>query len=193
MFDEGGNLSSDPLFVDADGLDGIPGTFDDDLRLTALSPAIDAGVNDSLLLDLFDLDADGNKAEFWPSDGAGHMRVVSGGSGDTKVDIGAFEFGAPPIITSIMESPEPDLPSPRSLEIFPNPAADALTASWDLPDATHVEISIFNASGRRIRRFSINQITTGDHIFIPVPDLSPGVYFLQESIYGSIGTVIIIR
>lgn len=38
-----GNIDCDPLFVDADGADNIVGTPDDDLRLSAGSPAIDAG------------------------------------------------------------------------------------------------------------------------------------------------------
>ena len=44
-----GNSSADPLFLDADGLDNIPGTEDDDLRLQSGSPAIDAGDNAALL------------------------------------------------------------------------------------------------------------------------------------------------
>ena len=37
------NLSVDPMFVDAFGLDGQTGTEDDDLRLQPSSPAIDQG------------------------------------------------------------------------------------------------------------------------------------------------------
>ncbi len=40
-----GNMSLDPLFVDADGADNIYGTADDDLRLQPSSPCIDAGSN----------------------------------------------------------------------------------------------------------------------------------------------------
>ncbi len=40
-----GNLAFDPLLVDMDGADNLVGTLDDDLRLTALSPAIDSGSN----------------------------------------------------------------------------------------------------------------------------------------------------
>lgn len=39
------NLNINPLFVDADGLDQAVGTADDDLRLSAGSPCIDAGDN----------------------------------------------------------------------------------------------------------------------------------------------------
>ncbi len=37
------NIAVDPLFVDADGPDDVPGTEDDDLHLDAGSPCIDAG------------------------------------------------------------------------------------------------------------------------------------------------------
>ncbi len=39
-----GNIDADPLFVDAAGADGAPGTLDDDLHLQPGSPCIDAGV-----------------------------------------------------------------------------------------------------------------------------------------------------
>jgi hypothetical protein len=38
-----GNLDADPLFLDPLGADGVPGTEDDDYRLAAGSPCIDAG------------------------------------------------------------------------------------------------------------------------------------------------------
>ncbi|MFO0874153.1 MAG: right-handed parallel beta-helix repeat-containing protein [Phycisphaerales bacterium] len=40
-----GNLATDPLLVDIDGADDVVGTPDDDLRVLALSPAIDSGSN----------------------------------------------------------------------------------------------------------------------------------------------------
>ncbi len=40
-----GNFGGDPLFVSLKGPDAVGGTLDDDLRLTALSPCIDAGSN----------------------------------------------------------------------------------------------------------------------------------------------------
>ena len=47
-FDSGSNtenIGDDPAFVDADGADNFPGTLEDDLRLLAGSPCIDAGDN----------------------------------------------------------------------------------------------------------------------------------------------------
>ncbi len=45
VYSGNGNIGDDPLFVDTNGLDGIPGTEDDDLRLRAGSPCINAGDN----------------------------------------------------------------------------------------------------------------------------------------------------
>ncbi len=81
-----GNLSVAPLFVDADGPDGVPGTPDDNLRLQAGSPCIDAGLSASTLRDL-----DGNQ------------RIVDDpGTADTGIgfpdviDMGPYEFGSTP-------------------------------------------------------------------------------------------------
>jgi len=40
-----GNINADPLFVDPDGPDNIPGNEDDDYHLTAGSPCIDTGTS----------------------------------------------------------------------------------------------------------------------------------------------------
>ena len=53
-----GNIDDDPRFVDADGLDDVVGTADDNLRLTQGSPAIDAG-NNFAVPDELDTDLDG--------------------------------------------------------------------------------------------------------------------------------------
>ena len=83
-----GNISEDPLFVDSNGLDGIPGTEDDNLRLLSGSPCIDAGSNGALPPDTVDLDGDGDSTEPIPIDLDGHARILCG-----MVDMGAYEFG----------------------------------------------------------------------------------------------------
>lgn len=83
-----GVIDADPLFVDRAGPDRILGTMDDDLRLLPGSPAIDAGENISVPMDLADLDGDGNTTEPTPVDLEGHSRILCG-----VVDMGAFEFG----------------------------------------------------------------------------------------------------
>ncbi len=72
-----GNTAKDPLLVNPDGPDENPDTYyDNDYRLLADSPCIDAGYNDP---DLPETDFDGNP------------RIVDGGGGPV-VDMGAFEF-----------------------------------------------------------------------------------------------------
>lgn len=70
-----GVIDADPMFVDPLGPDGIPGTFDDNLRLMRGSPGIDTGSSTAIPIDvLTDLD--------------GHARVLCG-----AVDMGAYESG----------------------------------------------------------------------------------------------------
>jgi hypothetical protein len=95
-----GGVGGDPLFMDADGSDDVAGTLDDDLRLSAGSPAIDAGRADLLPADVADLDCDGDLAEPLPYDLVGHERqvddpaTVDTGSGSPALDMGSHEFGA---------------------------------------------------------------------------------------------------
>lgn len=74
-----GNIDADPCFVDANGLDDIIGTEDDNLRLMPDSPCIDAGDNSEPNIGATDLD--------------GHPRIIDGDCNDTEVvDMGAYEF-----------------------------------------------------------------------------------------------------
>ena len=66
-----GNIDVDPLFLDPRGPDGFVGTQDEDFRLSANSPCIDAGDNSAVTV---------------TTDLAGNARIV-----DT-VDMGAYEF-----------------------------------------------------------------------------------------------------
>ena len=68
-----GNIDVDPLFVDLEGLDDIPGTEDDDFRLSVGSPCIGAG--DNSVFERFTL-----------ADLGGNTRIL-----DQIVDMGAYE------------------------------------------------------------------------------------------------------
>lgn len=93
-----GNFGADPLFLDVDGADDVLGTLDDDLRLDAGSPCVDAGDTLALPLDLQDLDGDGITIEELPLDASGNARrlddpqVADAGTGVAPLlDIGALE------------------------------------------------------------------------------------------------------
>lgn len=62
-------IDADPLFVDLLGPDGDPATrIDNDYRLQAGSPSVDAGANQLLAFDVADLDGDGVVTERVPLD-----------------------------------------------------------------------------------------------------------------------------
>ena len=73
-----GNIAEDPQFVDADGPDDDPGTYDDnDYRLAEGSPCIDAGGNESWMWDAVDFER--------------RPRILYGTS-SLRVDMGAYEY-----------------------------------------------------------------------------------------------------
>jgi hypothetical protein len=76
-----GNFSADPMFLDPEGPDDDPQTYqDNDYRLSADSPCIDAG--DNWAVDPGQMDGDGN------------LRIAFGRYSLT-VDMGAYELGSP--------------------------------------------------------------------------------------------------
>ena len=99
-----GNIDADPLFVDPDGPDDDPNTWEDnDYRLSPGSPCIDAGDNTAVPLDTLDLDNDGDTDERIPFDLDGNPRFVQdpftedSGVPDPPlyrfiVDMGAYEY-----------------------------------------------------------------------------------------------------
>jgi Zn-dependent metalloprotease len=96
-----GNTGQDPLLKDPDGLDGVQGTADDNLRLTVLSGAVDAGDNVAVPVDESDLDNDGDALERIPIDLDGNSRFNDDPSApdignpdglNAIVDMGAYEF-----------------------------------------------------------------------------------------------------
>jgi hypothetical protein len=94
-----GNLDQDPLFVDPDGPDDLPGTYDDnDWRLGSGSPCVDAGSNALVPPDRFDLDGDLDVLEPVPFDLLLQPRLVddpavpdTGSGAPPLVDLGAHE------------------------------------------------------------------------------------------------------
>jgi len=119
-----GNIDADPNFVDPNGPDAIAGTEDDDLRLSAGSPCIDAGDNTAVPPDTADLDGDSDTSERTPLDLDGLDRFVDDpNTGDTgvilpasypdNVDMGAYEwYGGPACGDAEHPYPPGDLSGP---------------------------------------------------------------------------------
>jgi hypothetical protein len=84
-----GNIGTDPAFADPDGPDGFFGTPDDDLRLQAGSPCIDAGDNDAVPPEsTIDRDTQPRRMDDPATEDTGNP----GESGAPIVDMGAYEF-----------------------------------------------------------------------------------------------------
>ena len=81
-----GNISDDPLCVDADGADDVAGTEDDDLRLLPGSPCIDAGSNGAVPVDVL-TDLDG-----LPRFIDDPLTGDTGAGAPPVVDMGAYEY-----------------------------------------------------------------------------------------------------
>lgn len=96
------NLATNPNFVDANGIDNIAGTADDNLRLNRPSSAIDSGSNPAVRFDTLDLNANANFLERIPRDRDNLNRftddpaTANTGEGTAPiVDRGAYEFQPP--------------------------------------------------------------------------------------------------
>ena len=81
------SINADPVFLDADGLDGVAGTADDDLRITGsgVSPCLDAGDNSRVGPSTHDVLGRGRFAD-------DHIAADTGVGSGAIVDIGAVEF-----------------------------------------------------------------------------------------------------
>ncbi|MBN2445753.1 MAG: hypothetical protein JXO22_03455, partial [Phycisphaerae bacterium] len=99
-----GNIADDPLFVDHDGPDDDPNTWNDnDYHLTSGSPCIDAGDSTAVPRDTRDIDQDGCTSDRIPFDRDRNYRFHDdAGTLDTGVsthwhpyvDMGAYEYGS---------------------------------------------------------------------------------------------------
>ena len=93
-----GNIGTDPAFTDPDGPDGYFGTPDDDLRLQAGSPCIDAGDNDAVPPEsTIDRDTKPRRVDDPATDDTGNP----GESGAPIVDMGAYEFQPEETVTIV--------------------------------------------------------------------------------------------
>jgi hypothetical protein len=112
-----GNIDADPLFVDADGLDNVMGTADDNLRLLGGSPCLDAGNNLAVPPSLT-ADLDGNP------------RIING-----TVDMGAYEGPKQGLVVI-----------PQSL-VVPEGGTNTFTVTLGLDPAGTVQVSVAVESG----------------------------------------------
>ncbi len=186
--DLGGNLDSDPLFIDPAGLDGLLGTPDDDFGLMHESPAVDAGSGAYLPADSLDIDFDGNVDETLPLDLAGMPRVVG-----PTVDIGALEAGS--ASNSVGEPSQPAIFTFSVGDPFPNPFVT--TASVEISTVGAVVVQAFDLLGRAMSQPIIVQRTLElpTRINVDGSNWAPGIYMvvIQSRTHRAARTIVRMR
>ena len=189
-------LDADPLFADADGLDGFPGTDDDDLHLLAGSPAIDAGINASLPPDAQDLDGDGSTSERFSIDLDGNQRIFNAtGLATAIVDLGAYEFGAPPAIPTTTEPVADERPDGTALvAAFPNPFRDRATLRYTVPATGRVVLRVYDLLGRAVATLVDGDKAPGTYeATFEAPHVPSGVYLYRLDAAGHAATGTLVR
>jgi hypothetical protein len=134
------NIDADPLFQGNDWASSLS------YQLSGGSPCIDAGTADTLGLNLPFADLIGNY-RIW----------------NNRIDMGCYEYGAPPV-----GNDDPELPIPANgiqLSLYPNPVyANGSKGSYSFIEFTLPKkakeppvVEVFNLKGQKVRSLSLSQ------------------------------------
>jgi len=139
------NISGNPLFLGGDDIHN-PLYY----SLSALSPCINSGTPDTLGLFLP------------PYDLAGNQRVWDG-----RIDMGCFEFGAPPVANDDPTAPGTPALSltayPNPFSVFTNIRVSSLSSRGAGTDRVRsAGITIYNIKGQRVKSIMIDPEKTGE-------------------------------
>lgn len=141
----------DPMFANSDA---------GDYRLSAGSPAIDAGNPEIFNVFIFDGDGDGIP----------------------RIDIGAFEYVPDSLFSSVGEKDDkPNIPVNYSLsQNYPNPFNPVTHIRFGLPKASQVKIELYNTLGQRVTTLFDGWKPAGDHVVtFDTGELASAVYFYR--------------
>lgn len=166
-------LEDDPGFRSASnpaGADGIYGTDDDGLRLSATSPAVDAGRDDW----------NGAAADI-----RGAERIAG-----SAIDLGAYEYGS-----ASVGAPNDTLPAELTLfGNFPNPFSGSTTIRYELPVPSHVRIDVFDVLGRRVQMLVDERQDAGvNELHFDAQSLPAGLYMLRLEVGDAVHTHQMVR
>jgi hypothetical protein len=161
---EGNLWDEDPLFV---------GTGDHPYSLLEDSPCIDVGIPDTTGLNLPPWDIIGNH-RIWDGDG----------NGSAIIDMGAYEYGAPPYVdiddNVIVQTPEVILQ-----QNYPNPFNPITTINYSLKENSKVSLKVYNIKGQKVKQLVSEQLSAGQHsvVWNGIDDngksVSSGIYFYK--------------
>ncbi|MCK4311183.1 MAG: right-handed parallel beta-helix repeat-containing protein [Candidatus Cloacimonetes bacterium] len=139
-----GNIDEDPLFA---------GTGVHPFTLLESSPCIDTGTPETTGLNLPPWDLINNE-RIWDGDE----------NGIAVIDMGAYEYGAPPYIVGIEE---PIITNSQALinylGNYPNPFNPSTTIKFSIQNDLKVELSIFNIKGQKVTTLINEHMQKGKH------------------------------
>jgi len=152
-----GCIEDDPLFFD-------PGNGD--FHLTAGSPCVDTGTPDTTDLNLPAWDLDKN------------IRVWDGNGDDVvRIDMGAYEFGAPPFA---IDDPSSEINNEQIIFHYPNPIQNRATISYSLKQNSRVKLDFYNIKGQLIKSVLNKRQPSGKYsIEVNTVGLNSGVYLYK--------------
>jgi hypothetical protein len=155
------NITGNPLFLGGDDIHN-PLFY----SLSAASPCVNSGTPDTLGLFLP------------PYDLAGNWRVWDG-----RIDMGAFEFGAPPVANDDPTSPA--IGTLRLEQNYPNPFNPTTTIRYSIEEPGSVSLDIYNIKGQLVKTLYQGNAEIGSHTAIwngldnSGNACSSGVYFYR--------------
>lgn len=169
-----------PSSIDADPLFTRGFDIHDPLyySLSELSPCIDSGTFDISELDLL------------PYDLAGNQRVWN-----NRIDMGAFEFGAPPVANddpTLTDMPAQSLTAyPNPFRVFTNFRVSSMHSGSDRSESiNNASITIYNIKGQKVKSYALDPKKTGEQFtFWDGRDVentrcSSGIYFVNLIVNG---------
>ncbi len=163
-----GNIDENPIFNQFG---------EEPFSLQNNSPCIDAGLNS----------IPGFNLPIW--DLIGNQRIWDGdGNGSAIVDMGAYEYGAPPYVdiddNVIVQTHE------LLFQNYPNPFNPTTTIEFSIQNNSKVELAIYNIKGQKIKTLAQNDFNKGSHSIIWNGDnesgnpVSSGIYFYKLRVDG---------
>ena len=164
-------IDSTPLFVE---------TGDHPYSLTEDSPCIDTGTPDTTGLSLFSCDIIGN-IRIWDGDG----------DGEYIIDIGAYEYDAPPWV-SIGDKELSNEHKSVNLITYPNPFTTSTTLSYTLDKPENVQFTVYNLQSQIVFMMQEKQHKGEQKIQWNAEGLPAGMYYfrIQAGTYIGSGKII---